>query len=450
MLRALAPALVLLTLCSAPGSAATLLETLAKVYETNPRLAAARARLRAVDEEVPQALGTARPRLVASSSAIASRRDTNRGSADLATFRQVLAVEQQLYSGGETTALVSRAENAVRAERARLAAVEQDVLLETVAVYSAVLRDRAVLELARANEASLKKQLEAARDRFRFGEVTRTDVAQAESRLARAIAERLRAEGELAISGADFLRLVGEPPGELEPVGLPQPLPASLEEGLEAVETHPIVRAARYALDGARDDTDVALSALKPRLWLHGEASYATDPDTTYSRQGELALGATLKVPLYQGGGEYARVRQSRQTVLQRRYDLDDARRSIARDVAAAWQGLRTARARLASIATQIRAAELALDGVRTEALTGARTVLDILDAEQELFTARVERTRAQREELLAAHALLAATGTLGPERLRVPVAVHDPEAHYRVVRGKWFGTGDADDRRRP
>ncbi len=450
MLRALALGFLLSTLFVAPGSAATLEETLAKVYETSPRLAAARARLRAVDEEVPLALGTARPRIAASSSAIASRRDTNRGRADLSTFRQVLAVEQQLYGGGETTALVSRAENAVRAERARLAAVEQDVLLETVAVYSAVLRDRAVLELARANEASLKKQLEAARDRFRFGEVTRTDVAQAESRLARAIAERLRAEGELAVSGADFLRLVGEPPGELEPVGLPRPLPASLEEGLEAVETHPIVRAARYALDGARDDTDLAFSALKPRLWLHGEASYATDPDTTYSRQGELALGATLKVPLYQGGGEYARVRQSRQTALQRRYDLDDARRSVARDVAAAWQGLLTARARLASIATQIRAAELALDGVRAEALTGARTVLDILDAEQELFTARVERTRAQHEELLAAHALLAATGTLGPERLRVPVAAHDPETHYRAVRGKWFGTGDADDRRRP
>jgi outer membrane protein len=450
MLRALAPGLVASMLFAAPGAAATLAETLAKVYETNPRLEAARARLRAIDEEVPQALGTARPRLVASSSAIASRRETNRGKADLSTFRQVLAVEQQLYSGGETTALVSRAENAVRAERARLAAVEQDVFLETVAVYTAVLRDRAVVELARANEKSLEKQLQAARDRFRLGAVTRTDVAQAESRLARAIAERLRAEGELAVSDADFLRLVGEAPGVLEPVGLPEPLPTSLEEALEAVETHPIVRAARYALDGARDETDAALSALKPRLWLHGEASYASDPDLTYSRQSELALGATLKVPLYQGGGEHARVRQSRQTALQRRYDLDDARRSVARDVAAAWQTLATARARLASIATQIRAAELALDGVRTEALTGARTVLDILDAEQELFTARVERTRAQREEVLAAHALLAATGTLDLERLRVPTAAYDPERHYRAVRGKWFGTGEADPPRRP
>lgn len=451
MLRALAPGLFLLAmLLASPGGAMTLPEALAKVYETSPRLAAARARLRAVDEEVPQALGGARPRLVASSSAIASRRDTDRGKADLSTFRQVLAVEQQLYSGGETGALVSRAENAVRAERARLAAVEQDLFLETVAVYTAVLRDRAVVELARANERSLEAQLRATRDRFRLGAVTRTDVAQAETRLARAVADRLRAEGELAVSSADFLRLVGERPGALEPVGLPKPLPASLEEGLEAVETHPIVRAARYALDGARDATEAALAALKPRLWLHGEASYATDPDLTYSRQSELALGATLKVPLYQGGGEYARIRQSRQTALQRRYDLDDARRSVARDVAAAWQGLLTARARLASIATQIRAAELALDGVRTEALTGARTVLDILDAEQELFAARVERTRAQREEIVAAHALLAATGTLDLERLEVPVAAHDVEAHYRAVRNKWFGTGEVDAPRRP
>ena len=198
MLRALAPGLFLLaTLLASPGGAMTLPEALAKVYETSPRLAAARARLRAVDEEVPQALGGARPRLVASSSAIASRRDTDRGKADLSTFRQVLALEQQLYSGGETGALVSRAENAVRAERARLAAVEQDLFLETVAVYTAVLRDRAVVELARSNERSLEAQLRATRDRFRLGAVTRTDVAQAETRLARAVADRLRAEGEL-------------------------------------------------------------------------------------------------------------------------------------------------------------------------------------------------------------------------------------------------------------
>lgn len=459
MLRALRPTLVALITLTAPlaataagasARAATLEEALVKVYETSPRLAAARARLRAIDEGVPIALGTGRPQLVARSSAAASRLESNRGSANLSTFRQVLALEQQLYSGGETPALVSGAENAVRAERARLAAVEQDVLLETVAVYSAVYRDRAVLELARSNEQSLRRQLDAARERFRFGEVTRTDVAQAETRLARSIAERLKAEGDVAIAAADYLRLVGEPPGTVLPVAAPAPLPVSVEEALEAVETHPIVRSARFALDGARDGTDAALAALKPRLLLHGEAAYAHDPDTTYSWQSELTLGATLKVPLYQGGGEHARVRQSRQTVLQRRYDLDDARRAVGRDIAAAWQGLATARARLASIATQIRAAELALDGVRSEALTGARTVLDILDAEQELFAARVDQTRAGREEVVAAHALLAATGTLGVERLRLPTAPYDVEAHYRAVRGKWIGTGEPDGARRP
>ncbi len=450
MVRAFLSGLLLWALAVGPISAATLPEVLARVYETNPRLQAARARLRAVDEEVPQALGGARPRLTAATSAIASRRSTDRRSADLATFRQVLAIEQQLYSGGETTALIARAEHAVRAERARLAAVEQDVLLETVAVYGAVLRDRAILDLARAVEASLRRQLDATRDRFRFGEVTRTDVAQAETRLARAIAERLRAEGELATAEAEFVRLVGEPPGRLEPLRPPGPLPTSLEEALEAVDTHPLVRAAHFALDGAREDTEAALAALKPRLWLHGEASYTTDPDLRYERESQLAVGATLTVPLYQGGGEYARIRRSRQTVAQRRYDLDDVRRAVARDVAAAWQGWRTARARLTSIATQIRAAELALDGVRTEALTGARRVVDILDAEQELFAARIDQLRAQREELLAAHALLAATGTLTLERLEVPATPYDPEAHYRAVRGKWFGTGASEGERRP
>ncbi|MCX8099914.1 MAG: TolC family outer membrane protein [Geminicoccaceae bacterium] len=450
MLRALRCGSLLLATLVAPATAATLEEVLAGVYETNPRLAAARARLEAIDEEVPKALGTARPRLSARSTAASSRVETNRGRQDLGTFRQVLALEQALYTGGETPALVSRAENAVRAERARLSAVEQDVLLETVAVYGAVLRDRGILELARANETALQRQLAATRDRFRFGEVTRTDVAQAETRLARAIARRLEAEGELAVASADFLRLVGGPPGELVPVGLPAPLPASLEEALEAIETHPLVRAARFTLDGAEDDIAAALAALKPRIVLHGEAAYARDPDVTYSWQSEFSLGATVTVPLYQGGGEHARVRQTRKTVLQRRYDLDDTRRAVGRDIAAAWQNLATARARLASIATQIRSAELALDGVRTEALTGTRTVLDILDAEQELFTARVDQARAAYQEVVAAHALLAATGVLGVERLRLPTTAHDVEAHYRTVRGKWFGTGASNGARRP
>ncbi|MCX7628707.1 MAG: TolC family outer membrane protein [Geminicoccaceae bacterium] len=451
MQRALACALAGLFLGASPARAASLPEILAKVYETNPRIAAARARLAAADERVAQALGSGRPRLLAYSSAAASRLAGDRGPREILGFRQVLALEQKLYAGGETRALVSAAENAVLAERARLAAVEQDVLLETVATCAAVLRDRALFALARDNERSLERQLAATRDRYRFGEVTRTDVAQAETRLSRAIADRLAAEGALAATGADFLRLVGEPPPErLEPVGLPAALPSSLEEALEAVEVHPVVRAARFALAGAEDEIGVALAALLPKLTLRGETAFGRDPELLERRTNEIAVVATLTVPLYQGGGEHARVRETRKLALQRRYDLEDARRAVARDIAAAWHQLATARARAPAIASQIRAAELALEGVRTEALAGARSVIDVLDAEQELFAARVDEKKAVYEELVAAHALLAATGLLTVERLALPTTTYDPQAHYRKVRGKWFGLGTEETGGRP
>lgn len=441
MLRALACALLGLLLPLASGHATSLPEVLARVYATNPRLAAARARYEAAVERVAQALGSGRPRIFALSSAAISRLERAGATRGVLGFRQVLALEQQLYSGGETQALVNSKENAVLAERARLAAVEQDVLLETVVTYAAVLRDRALLAIARDTERSLDRQLAATRDRFRFGEVTRTDVALAETRFARAIADRLAAEGAVAASSADFRRLTGEPPGErLAPIGLPEPLPRSLDEALEAVDVHPIVRAAQFVLASAEDEIAVARSALLPKLALRGETALGRDPARLEARRNELALIATLSVPIYQGGAEYARLRESRRLAQQRRYELEDARRSVARDIAAAWHNLMTARARAAALASRVRAAELALEGVRTEALTGARSVVDVLDAEQELFAARLEQQRAAHEELVAAHALLAATGILSTAQLKVPVAAYDPQARYDALRGKWFG----------
>jgi TolC family type I secretion outer membrane protein len=425
-----------------PLWATTLEDVLIKVYLENPRLQAARARLRATDEDVAKARSGWRPSLRASSGATVDQASSSEGSATLQTLHQSLSLDQPLYTGGATAAGVRRAEDAVQAERARLAATEQQVLLETTRIYSAVVRDRELLEIARQNELGLKEVLAAARDRYRFGEVTRTDVAQAETRYSGGIAERAAAEGQLALSSADFTRVAGLPPGDLAE---PQPvaeLPRTEEAALALAEQQPAVRAALHDVEATQEAVDIALAQLSPRLTLNGQIGYTSQPSVTVNWQSDLALGATLTVPLYQGGSEYAAVRQAKQLLVQRRYDLDDTRRDATRDVRAAWQALLTATTRIRSLQAQARAAEIALEGVRQEALIGARTVLDVLDAEQEVAGAHAELARAEDGRVVAGYTLRAATGTLTADRLTLPVARYDPSAYYRATSGKWFGLG--------
>lgn len=437
--------LVLLAVAAVPCGAAavTLEEVLVRVYLESPRLEGARARLRAVDEGVPRALAGWRPQVGASTGAAVSQTQTNDGTQTLGTFSQSLSVSQPVYSGGATRADTSRAENAVRAERARLAQSEQEVLLDAVDAYTAVVRDEAVLELARRNERRLGQQLKATRDRYRFGELTRTDVAQAETRLARGKADLVRAEGELALSTARYLRVVGGPPEGLA-AARPLDAPALADGEIAAIaDTTPGVIAARYSLDGARDEIDLARAELRPRLTLDGEVGYEHQPSTLLDYEAAATLGARLSVPLYQGGGEYARVRQARQTATDRRYALDDARRAAAEELIGARAALRAAESQVEALEAQVRGAAQARDGVRQEALVGARTVIDVLDAEQELFAAEVERVRARRERVVASYRLQAALGRLSAKALDLPVEPYDDEAHYREVRDKWTGLGE-------
>lgn len=423
--------------------AATLDEALVQVYLASPKLESARARLRRVDESVPQALAGWRPRLTGTSGAAFAQTSTEDGEQTLGTLRQALNLVQPVYTGGATRAETARAENEVRAERARLGVAEQQVLLEAVDAFTAVARDRAVLDLARRNERRLQEQLSGTRDRYRFGELTKTDVAQAESRVARAEAERVRAEGGVEVAAARYRRVIGDEPAEL---AMPEPLedrPMAAAEAPAVAESVPAVAAARFALAGARDQIDAAKAQLKPRLSLDGEASYDREPSTLIDYQRSLKVGATLSVPLYQGGGEYSRVRQARQGVAERRHDLDDALRVAEEELLAAQAALRAVTAQIRSLQSQVDNAAFALDGVRQEALVGARTVLDVLDAEQELFSAEVELTRARREEVLASYRMRAAQGLLSVAGLSLAVEPYDPQSHYREVRDKWIGLGE-------
>ncbi|MCS6778753.1 MAG: TolC family outer membrane protein [Geminicoccaceae bacterium] len=440
--------LLVAALLAAPWSsrAETLEEALVEIYVGNPELAAGRARLRAVDELVPQATAGWRPTITADagiegvsgqakSSVTGLQQDIDR------TGRRIgIQARQNLYAGGATTAATSRAENLVRAERANLLALEQRVLLDGIDAYTAVWRDRAVLDLALNNEQRLRRQLQATRDRFQVGEVARTDVAQAEARLSRARADVEAAKANLAGSVAFYQRVVGKEPGRLARPARLTALPKSLAEARAMAANNPQVIAGTFALAAARDDVDVSFSSLLPSVDLVARAERQEEPQATLSWSRAATLGVTVTIPLYQGGAEYARVRAARQTVEQRRNDLEAAHRTVQQNVAAAWDRLLAATAAIQALRAEVRANDIALQGVQEENLVGARTVLDVLDAEQELFSSRVNLVRAEREEILASFQLKAAVGELTVEGLSLKVERYDAERNYRVTRDRLFG----------
>jgi TolC family type I secretion outer membrane protein len=426
-----------------PGVAQTLEDALVSAYLTNPELEAQRAALRSADELVPLALSGWRPRLQINSSVVGSDIASSAADGQLGTIANSIILDQNIYQGGETTANRRRADRIVRLERARLVAVEQEVLLDAVAAYTGLLTDLAVLELAIQNESRLRRQLQATRDRFEVGEVTRTDVAQAEASVAGAIAERIQAEGRIESSQAIYRAVINQEPVNLVvPRPLPDLPPGEAEAQGLAEAFNPNISAAQFNLAAAGADIDIATAALRPRLSLRGEFSYVEDPSLALDWQRVGSIGANLAVPLYQGGGEYARVRQSRQIERQRRDDLEAAFRAVRREVTESWQSLATATARIDAIEEQVRAAEIALEGTRQEAMVGQRTTLDVLDTESTLFEAQVEFVRAQRDQIFASYRLKAALGQLTAAGIGLPVEPYDAEAHFEQVRGKWFGLG--------
>jgi outer membrane protein len=431
----------------------TLQEALATAYENNPTLNAQRARLRATDEQVPQALSGYRPTVSAFSEVGPRFLDSDQqslvGREDNALFSRTYgaSIEQPLFRGGQTTAAVRGAENTVRAERARLESTEQNVLLNAATAYSDVYRDQAVLELNIRNEQRLARQLEATRDRFQVGEVTRTDVSQAEARLARATAERIGAEGALAASRATFRNVVGIVPGVLVRPPLPQELPASLGEANEiATGNNPNVTTAEFQERSALDSVDQVRGELWPTVSLIGRVQRDEDLTRKDSRFDSAEALVNLTVPLYQAGAVYSRLRERKQLVAEQRRLLDQSQRDAVEDATRAWNALETAVAEIGSFTKQVEANQIALDGVEKEAEVGARTVLDVLDAQQELLDSQVSLVRAQRDQVVAAFELDAALGELTARRLDLPVVYYDPDQHYREVRDEWVGGSSSGD----
>jgi outer membrane protein len=428
-------------------------DAMAEAYRNNPQLLAQRARVRATDEQVPQALAGWRPSVDMTADAGGAHYETNIPSSgsparqDREPKSAKLEISQPLYSGGRTVAATSEAENNVKAERARLVTVEQRTLLDAATAYLDLYREIAVLDLNINNEQVLRRQLEATRDRFQVGEITRTDVFQAEARLARATADRIKAEGDLEIARATYVKVIGAAPptGPTLPVA-PDLLPDDKDKAIrDAAIQNPAVIAAEYDQRAAKDRIDGAEGELLPTFRIVASAGKDWESSNESSRISNVEAKLKFSMPLYEAGATYAKVRGAKQTAAERQNLIDKERRDAVQTATRAWDTLQSARARVDSFDSQIKAAAVALEGVEREAAVGSRTVLDVLNAEQELLDARVNHVRAQRDELVAAFELKSAVGLLTAGRIGLKVELYDPTVYYNESRDKWLGTSVKD-----
>jgi outer membrane protein len=428
---------VSLGVLTAPARADTLQGALSVAFQTNPTIRAERARLRATKETRSQAISAALPQISANGSY--SRVD----SSQVANFRGVpeqrdaqfnpltaaLDAEQRIFTGMRNFNSIKQAGARIRAGGAQLASVEQQVLRDVAGVYFDVQLNIAIYELNNANVTVLLRQQEMAQARFDVGEITLTDVAQADARLAAARADMSNAQGTLAISRAAYARLVGQLPGDLEPVdGLPE-LPETIDDAQTiAAEFAPPLILAREQSEISRRQVKIAKGALLPTVSLTASYQYADQPSSFISRDEQFAYGARASIPLFLGGDNYSRIREAKALHASDRSRVDEAERQVTESVTAAWQQLIVARAVIKSAEAASRANKLALRGVRQEALLGTRTTLDTLNAEQELLNSEVTLARAQRDAQTAAYALLAAIGLLTPEAVGISELSVDTE----------------------
>ncbi|MCW5723924.1 MAG: TolC family outer membrane protein [Maricaulaceae bacterium] len=435
-----AAAVAALALCGG-AQAQTFEETLAMAYRGNPALQAERARLRAVDEGVVQARAGGLPSVSAQGSVSATHTDNSAGSSDTSSQSYSLSASQPLYQGGRITASVDQAGANVMAARESLRGVEQTVLFGAAQAFMDVTRDSAVVEIRRNNVEVLLRQLEAARDRFEVGEITRTDVAQAEARLSGARAQLSAALSQLAASRANYERVVGQAPATLGPQpGLP-PIPQSLDDAVEvALNRNPQFRAAGYAEEAARHSIRVAESALRPQVSLGGSASHGRDSAFGGGGSERYTASAQVSMPIFTGGLNRSRVRAAVHGADQARQQVNETRRQVTESVTAAWNAVLASNSVIESSRQAVRANEIALDGVEQEAFVGLRTTLDVLNAEQELLESRLSLVSAERDYFIAGMRLLQAMGRLEAAEMGLDVEVYDPGAYARErATGGWL-----------
>lgn len=432
-------------LVTAGASAETLREAMASAYQSNPRLDAERARLRATDEEVPRAKSGFRPQIdgtaeIGRSHTESKPQTTSAGSTNPKGYE--VSIRQSVFNGFRTTNAVAEAEAGVRVGRENLRFIENQTMLDAVTVYMDVVRDQAIVRIRESNVAVLSRELEAAETRRAAREVTKTDVAQARARRARAVSAADLAKSNLKVSRAQFERVVGHAPQRVsEPPLKNKLLPRSLNEALGVAEQEsPNVGSALYREQAARHAVDKVWGELLPQVQLEASYSHSEDASRAIEHSNAATVTGRVTVPFYEGGEVHARVRQAKHTHVSRLQEIEQARSETQANVTAAWSRLMAARAQMRSDEVQVEAGRTALEGVREEEKVGQRTLLDLLNAEQEYLDAQVALATTRRDLVVASYALLSAMGRLTAEHLVLSSTVYDPEEHYHETRQKWFG----------
>ncbi len=434
----------------------SLIEALSTTYNSNPDLLAGRALLRQTDELLAQAVANWRPRVTLSV-------EYNKIEQDQYPIRSTpsffflngrfatLTVNQPLFRGGKTVSETKAAQANIQAQRAALSDTEQSVLLAAVTSYADLVQNIAIADARRNNVRVLIQQLDATRERFRVGELTITDVSQAEARLEGARADLVQAEAQVRIAEAAFQRAIGQKPGRLGEMPLIGGLPVSEEEAISlAMDMGPRAVTAQYRISAASYGVNTAVGDLLPQVNLVGVVQQQFDLQVPNDRYYTYGVRLQATVPIYQNGTEWSRIRQAKELVAQRRNELDSARRTQAENVIRAWRQLDSSRSRVTSFEAQVRANEVALNGVRQEALVGSRTTLDVLNAEQELLNAQVNLVQARRDTQVAYYGVLAGIGRLTARSMALPVEYYDEERYYNEVGSRWIGWGTAGETQGP
>ena len=429
--------------------AETVSEALAKAYQTNPQLNSERARQRATDENVPQAMSGYRPQVSATLSyGLQAVRDllvdNTIAGATLKPWTIGVTVTQTLYNGNKTANSVRVAELQVQSGREALRNVGQGVLLDAVAAYTNVLANQSLLEAQRANVTALRETLGIAQKRLSAGDVTPTDTSQAEARLARGQADLNAAEVNLAISQATYAQVIGNSPSRLssaDPVD--RLLPRNRDDAInQAFKAHPAVLAAGFDVDVATTTIKVAESSLLPTITLQGSASRSKDSDPTLGTFGtdQASIVGQLTAPIYDGGLAASQTRQAKELSSQSRLVLEQVRNQARTAAVGAWVSNEGAKTAVSAAEAEVRAAAVALQGVQREAQGGQRTTVEVLNSQQDLVNAKARLIGAQRDRVIASYTLLSAIGRLDVKTLGLNTPDYLPEVHYHQVRDAWHG----------
>lgn len=440
-------------LLAGAAKAETLDDALIQAYEGNPQILAERANLRRVDEGVPQALAGWRPTVTFTGQAGRQNAENvlstspNSGTSFTDNFNLLdLKITQPVYKGGGTVAQTAAAEASVSAERARNVATEGTVFLAVITSYFDTLRDTEIVDIDKATEQTYRDMLTVNTGRWHLGELTRTDVVQTEGRAEDATAQRAIDEGALQGDREAYAHVVGHLPGTLTEPTLKPVIAADRDQAVALAATHnPTVIGDTFDELSEEHTVDVNRAKLLPTVSIiaegqRGDGNQLPDFITTNG-----SVMAQLQVPLYESGSNWSMTRQAIQAVAQAKATTDDARKQAVQSAGSAWQTIVASRKGIAALEKAVVADKLSVQGMQAEQLAGTRTIVDVLNAEQQLYTDQISLAKTQHDLHVAEYTLSQQIGRLTALDLKLNVKLYDARVHYDSVRNKWFGLDSTD-----